>query len=56
MKPVTCVDWHPSIAGLVVSSSDDGDIKLWRPSNGPSEGLTISRITRALEKILTEHI
>lgn len=37
LKPVTCVDWHPSIAGLVVSCSDDGDIKLWRPSNGPSD-------------------
>ena len=31
-KVVTCVDWHPNIPGLLVSCSDDGDVRLWRPT------------------------
>ena len=37
VKAVTCVDWHPHQAGLLASCSDDGDIKLWRPSTSPSD-------------------
>jgi len=35
LKAVTCVDWHPHQSGLLVSCSDDGDVKLWRPSASP---------------------
>jgi WD40 repeat protein len=31
-KSVSCVDWHPSLSGFVVSCSDDFTVKLWKPT------------------------
>lgn len=32
-RAVTCVTWNPQIPGMIVSSSDDGTVRVWGPSN-----------------------
>ena len=31
-RSVTCVDWNPSVTGMIVSASDDGTLRVWGPS------------------------
>lgn len=32
-QDVNCVTWNPTVAGLLASCSDDGDIKIWKISD-----------------------
>ncbi|XP_034240317.1 probable cytosolic iron-sulfur protein assembly protein Ciao1 [Thrips palmi] len=35
-QDVNCVAWHPTVAGLLASCSDDGEIRLWKFLEGTS--------------------